>query len=159
MEIRRNGSIVASATAIVLVSSIFVLGIGHSQQLAFASESNSKRYNDGYGNGFDWYANHPNDGANNCDPDKLYTSDGTHTDTYCNGWANGYTAASYSTNNNGNANTGNQQSASSDIHGNNNRVTINQGQSQSSGNTFSPDNQGGQNPGGSNPTCRIVCIS
>lgn len=59
--------------------------------LSYASESNSKRANDGF-----------NDGSNQarqdtsfnpaCDPQGLHTSDGSHTSTYCNAWTDGYTS-------------------------------------------------------------------
>ena len=53
--------------------------------------SDTKRYNDGYSNGSDAAAR---DSTYNvaCDPTGAYTSDGQHSTTYCDGWANGYTA-------------------------------------------------------------------
>lgn len=136
---------------IATVSLIVLLGMGfNGTNHVFAHESDAKRYSDGYDNGFAWYADHPNDGANNCDPDRLYTSDGTHTDIYCNGWATGYTAAS----NSGSANSGTQQGQSSDVNirGNGNHVDVNQGQSNSGG-----GNDGNQAFRGNNPRCVVLC--
>lgn len=62
----------------------------------YASESNSKRYNDGFSNGGQAAATDKQQGnAYNpvCDPTGQYTSDGQHSTTYCNGWANGYSSA------------------------------------------------------------------
>jgi hypothetical protein len=69
---------------ILLVSMISTLNV-------YASESNTKRYNDGYSNRSDAAAR---DSAYNpaCDPTGVYTSDGQHMTTYCDGWANEYTA-------------------------------------------------------------------
>jgi hypothetical protein len=57
----------------------------------YASESNTKRYSDGYTDGGHQAAT---DSTYNvaCDPSGAHTSDGQHTTTYCSGWANGYTA-------------------------------------------------------------------
>ena len=146
--------------AMVFVGVLFVGGL-QSHVLA-SNESNGKRYNDGFNNGFD-AAQNANFYDSTCDPNKQYTSDGLHSFAYCDGWHNGYNAAWAQRNNNNNSNNnnqgGNQQSSDVNIHGNNNKVEVNQGQSQDSGNAFSPDNQNGYNPGGNNPTCRIICIS
>lgn len=93
-KIRADQTFSTSITiAAIFITATLVLGSTFAT-VVYASESNSKRYNDGYNEGYGWYANHPNDGPNNCDPDSLYTSGGGHTSTYCNGWYDGYTAAS-----------------------------------------------------------------
>lgn len=62
---------------------------------AYASESNSKRYSDGYANGGQQantdFQNHKPFNLK-CDPTGAYTSGGGHTKIYCSGWANGNTA-------------------------------------------------------------------
>jgi hypothetical protein len=57
--------------------------------------SNAQRYNDGYANGgqqasTDFQYHKPFNLT--CDPTNHYTSGGGHTNIYCNGWSNGYTA-------------------------------------------------------------------
>jgi hypothetical protein len=141
---------------------VLILGLTISMLLltpnAYARNlSDSQRYNDGYNNG---YSAALSDSSYNpqCDPQGQYTSGGGHTVTYCNGWANGYNDAWNRSNGNNNNQEGNQQQQTSNvnIHGNNNKVNINQGQSSNSGNTFSSY---GNNPGGSNPNCKVICIS
>jgi hypothetical protein len=63
--------------------------------IASASESNAKRYSDGYANGGQRastdFQNH-NPFNLTCDPTNAYTSGGGHTKIYCRGWTDGYTA-------------------------------------------------------------------
>ncbi len=147
------------------MASILILGLTISMLLltpnAYARNlSDSQRYNDGYNNGYS-AALQDNSYDSTCDPHGQYTSDGQHTTYYCNGWANGYQDGWNNKNNGNSYNSGTQQEQSSNVNvrGNNNRVTVNQGQSSNSDNTFSPDNIYGNNPGGSNPNCKVICIS
>jgi hypothetical protein len=57
----------------------------------YASESNDKRYSDGYSNGSD-AASRSTVYDVTCDPNNQFTSGGGHSTTYCNGWTNGYNA-------------------------------------------------------------------
>jgi hypothetical protein len=56
------------------------------------AESNTKRYNDGYQNGSDAASNASVYDVS-CDPNNQFTSGGGHSQTYCNGWTNGYNDA------------------------------------------------------------------
>jgi hypothetical protein len=146
---------------VVVASLVFILGFASTTSShAFASESNAKRYSDGYHNGFD-AAGNDNTYNPTCDPNGQFTSDGQHTTIYCSGWADGYQAA-WNEKQQPNTNTGTQseQTSNVNIHGDNNRVQVNQGQSSNAGNAFSPDNIDGHHGGSSsNPSCKIVCIS
>jgi hypothetical protein len=55
----------------------------------YASESNDKRYSDGYSNGSD-AASRASTYDVSCDPTGAFTSGGGHSTTYCNGWTSGY---------------------------------------------------------------------
>jgi len=61
----------------------------------YASESNTKRYSDGYSNGGQQVITdfqHHSSFDTTCDPTNRYTSGGGHTQIYCQGWKDGYTA-------------------------------------------------------------------
>jgi hypothetical protein len=73
--------------AVGLLIPILVLVIPN----VYASESNDKRYSDGYSNGSDAAARATVYDVT-CDPNNQFTSGGGHTTTYCNGWTNGYIA-------------------------------------------------------------------
>jgi hypothetical protein len=78
---------------IALLIPILVSVVPH----VYASESNSKRYNDGFSNGAQAAATDKQQGNPSnptCDPTGRYTSDGQHSTIYCNGWANGYASTS-----------------------------------------------------------------
>lgn len=108
--------------AVGMVIPILILVIPN----VYASESNSKRYNDGFSNGGQAAATDKQQGnAYNpvCDPTGQYTSDGQHSTTYCTGWANGYSAAwngnnSPTQNNNNNNNLVQQTCSQFDSNGN-----------------------------------------
>ncbi len=108
-----------TAVGVSVIILVLIVGFGTHQRQAFASsESNSKRYDDGFNNAPLQSSNYDT----TCDPYKQYTSDGTHTRYYCDGWTNGYNAGWNSKNNNenrDNTNNGNQQSSDVNIRGNN----------------------------------------
>lgn len=150
------------------MASVLILGLTISMLLltpnAYARNlSDSKRYNDGYNNGYS-AALQDNSYDPTCDPHGQYTSDGQHTTYYCNGWADGYQQGwnnkNSNYNNGGNSyNSGTQQEQNSNVNvrGNNNHVEVNQGQSSNSGNDFSGGYDG--HGGGANPSCKIICLS
>jgi len=147
--------LIATAAGLLMIFLIPGVLAGH----AMASHlTPQKRYNDGYNNG---YSAAQSDSVYNpsCDPNSQYTSDGQHTAYYCNGWSDGYQAGWGSSSHGDTTNTGTQQEQNSavNVHGNNNDIRVNQGQSSDSGNSFD-DGHHHSDSSGNLPNCHVICI-
>jgi hypothetical protein len=106
---------------------------------AFA-QSDQQRWNNGYSDGYYWTGSP----ANACHG---------HTHSYCNGFNFGYDRGH--TSNIYYAPTQQTQGSDVNIKGDNNRVTVNQGQASDSGNGADPGLGSGQS---NNPTCTLLCF-
>jgi len=142
------------AIGTVLATFSLLLLIVPQGNLAFASNE-TQHYNAGWNDGqynaqTDW-----NNGYKT--PDQSCPTDHHHTQEYCNGYFAGYGDEWNRSYNIYYSNSGTQQDQTSNvnIHGNNNRVTVNQGQS-----SDNPDNTNHHHDsgGGNLPNCHAFCI-